>query len=80
VVWLPVFVSQAACKIIVDSLNDCHRYKGLRTNAYVIMPTHMQAICFHESLTAKDLERVLTDFRKPTGRELLDYPSGKRAT
>ncbi len=71
--WLPVFVSEAACKIIVDSLNYCHRHKGLRTNAYVIMPTHMHAICFHESFAAKELERVLTDFRKFTGRELLDY-------
>ena len=71
--WLPIFVSEPACKIIVDSLNYCHRHKGLRTNAYVIMPTHMHAIVFHESFSAKELERVLTDFRKYTGRQLLDY-------
>src|SRR5262249_56922203 len=46
--WLPVFVSEQACTIITESLNFCHRAKGLRTNAYVIMPTHMHAICFHE--------------------------------
>ena len=36
--WLPIFVSEAACKIVTESLNFCHRQKGLRINAYVIMP------------------------------------------
>jgi hypothetical protein len=38
VVWLSVFVSEAACEFIVDSLDFCHPYKGLRTNAYLIIP------------------------------------------
>jgi putative transposase len=47
--WLPIFVSQAACKIVVDSLNYCHRHKGLRTNAFVIMPTRAwSAISYRE--------------------------------
>src|SRR5262249_23576836 len=73
--WLPVFVSEATCKIIADSLNYCHRHKGLRTNAYVIMPTHLHGIFFHESFQAAALEKVLTDFRKFTGRELANYCS-----
>jgi REP element-mobilizing transposase RayT len=71
--WLPVFVSEAAFQIVTDSLNFCHRHKGLRINAYVIMPTHLHAIVFHESYQAKPLEQVLTDFRKFTGRQLADY-------
>jgi putative transposase len=71
--WLPVFVSEAAFRIVTESLNFCHRSKGLRTNAYVIMPTHLHAICFHESFRAKDLEVALTDFRKFTGRRLADH-------
>jgi putative transposase len=71
--WLPLFVSEAACKIITDRLNFCHRNKGLRINAYVIMPTHLHAIVFHESLQAKPLEATLTDFRKFTGRRLADF-------
>jgi putative transposase len=71
--WLPVFVAEAAFKIVTDSLNFCHANKGLRTNAYVIMPTHMHGIFFHESFQAKPLEKVLTDFRKFTGRQLADY-------
>jgi hypothetical protein len=71
--WLPVFVSEAACKIVADSLNFCHTNKGLRTNAYVIMPTHLHGIFFHETFQAKALEKVLTDFRKFTGRQLADF-------
>jgi hypothetical protein len=37
--WLPVFVSQASCQIVTESLSFCHRAKELRVNAYVIMPS-----------------------------------------
>src|SRR2546426_11129895 len=50
--WLPIFVSEAACKIVTESLNFCHRQKGLRINAYVIMPTHLHAILFHADFAA----------------------------
>src|SRR5262249_8887127 len=71
--WLPIFVSESACKIVTESLNFCHRQKGLRINAYVIMPTHMHAILFHTDFQAKALEQVVTDFRKYTGRRLADF-------
>jgi REP element-mobilizing transposase RayT len=71
--WLPVFVTEAACQIVTASLNFCHRQKGLRINAYVIMPTHLHAIVFHETFQAKALENVLTDMRKFTVRQLADY-------
>ena len=35
--WLPVFVSQASCQIVTESLTFCHEAKHLRVNAYVIM-------------------------------------------
>src|SRR5204863_8404084 len=47
--------------------------KGLRINAYVIMPTHLHAILFHADLQAKALEQVVTDLRKFTGRRLADF-------
>ena len=71
--WLPVFVSQLACQIITESLNFCHQRKGLRTNAFVIMPTHIHAIVFHVEYNPSSLEDALTDFRKFTGRSLCDY-------
>jgi hypothetical protein len=45
--WLPIFISEAGCKIVTESLNFCHRQKGLRINAYVIMPTDLHAILSH---------------------------------
>jgi putative transposase len=71
--WLPIFVSETACKIVTESLDFCHRQKGLRVNAYVIMPTHLHAILFHADFQAKALEQVVTDFRKFTGRKLADF-------
>ena len=71
--WLPLFVAETACKIVTDSLDFCHRRKGLRGNAYVIMPTHFHAMLFHAEFQAKALEQVVTDFRKFTGRRLADF-------
>ncbi len=71
--WLPIFVTLDTLKIITESLNFCHENKGLRTNAYVMMPTHLHAILFHESFKADQLESVVNDFRKFTGRRLADY-------
>jgi REP element-mobilizing transposase RayT len=79
--WLPILISEAACKIVTESLNYCHHQKGLRINAYVIMPTHLHAILFHVDRArrgspdpaGKVLEQVVTDFRKFTGRQLADF-------
>jgi REP element-mobilizing transposase RayT len=74
--WLPVFVSEHACRIVTDSLNFCHEKKHLRTNAFVIMPTHMHAIVFDAAFDNERLQRSLADFRKFTGRSLSDYCAG----
>jgi REP element-mobilizing transposase RayT len=71
--WLPVFISGAACDIVVQSLSFCHERKGLRINGFVIMPTHIHAIVFDRKYDAAFLESALTDFRKFTGRSLSDY-------
>jgi REP element-mobilizing transposase RayT len=71
--WLPVFVSEASCKIVTDSLNYCHREKNLRINAYVVMPTHMHLIVFDREFDSKRLASTLADYRKYTGRQLSDY-------
>ena len=71
--WLPVFISEAACRIIADSLTFCHDQKELRTNAFVIMPTHMHAIVFDADYDNERLQKSLADFRKFTGRSLSDH-------
>jgi putative transposase len=71
--WLPVFIDEAACKIITDSFNFCIEKKSLRVNAYVIMPTHLHAILFDLHFTAERLKNTLDDMRKFTGHQLLDF-------
>lgn len=71
--WLPVFIDEASCKIVADSLNFCYANKALRINAYVIMPTHMYAVLFDAGFDPLQLKRTLDDFRKFTGRQLLDF-------
>jgi len=73
--WLPVFVSEAACRIITESLGFCQREKDLRVNAYVIMPTHLHAIFFDGDFNCQRLQTTLADFRKFTGRRLSDFCS-----
>ncbi len=70
--WLPVFVSERACRLLTESLAFCRTHKGLRVSAYVIMPTHLHAIVFdHEYDTAR-LTQSLDAFRRYTGRTLAD--------
>ena len=71
--WLPIFVDEDSCSIVANSLNHCHENKWLRTNAYVIMPTHLHAIVFDEDFDAERLNRTLADLRKFTGRRLTEY-------
>jgi putative transposase len=78
--WLPVFVSEGACRILTDSLNFCHEQKGLRVNAYVIMPTHFHGIVFLRQFDPKALKSALTDFRKFTGRRLIEYCANQMPT
>ncbi len=70
--WLPVFVSERACRFLTDSLAFCHGQKGLRINAYVIMPTHLHAMVFDHEHDAASLTKSLNDFRRYTGRILAD--------
>src|SRR5262245_21673452 len=70
---LPVFVSDATCQIITDSLNFCCNEKFLGVNAYVIMPTHVHAIFFDRQWNVERLQATLYDFRKFTGRSLCDF-------
>jgi len=74
--WLPIFVSEATCKIVCNSLCFCHQQKHLRINAFVIMPTHMHLIAFDSDFNSERLARSLADFRKFTGRQLSDYCQG----
>jgi len=71
--WLPLFVTEATCQIITESLSFCHHRKQLRINAFVIMPTHLHLIVLDAAFDVERLGRTLADFRKFTGRQLSDH-------
>jgi REP element-mobilizing transposase RayT len=71
--WLPIFVSERPCQIIVDSLCFCHEQKHLGVDAFVIMPTHLHLIVFDREWVTERLQQTLTDFRKFTGRRLAEF-------
>jgi putative transposase len=71
--WLPIFIDEESCRIVTDSFNFCHEHKCLRTNAYVIMPTHLHAIVFDADFEGERLNRTLADLRKYTGQQLTGF-------
>ena len=71
--WLPVFVSSAACDIVINSMKFCCDRKDLRISGYVIMPTHIHAILFDADFNSQRLVATLNDFRKYTGRSMSDF-------
>ncbi len=71
--WLPIFVSEHPCQIITDSLRFCHEQKHLGVDAFVIMLTHLHFIVFDREWKPDRLQRTLTDFRKFTGRQLVEF-------
>lgn len=75
--WLPVFINPEPTQILVDSLKYCIDEKGLRINAYVIMPNHLHMIVFDEKFDNERLGQTLVDFRKFTGRKLASFIDNK---
>lgn len=71
--WLPVFISEAACQIVCQSLRFCHEEKFLAVDSFVIMPTHLHLIVFDREFQTERLEPTLVAFRKFTGRELVAH-------
>jgi REP element-mobilizing transposase RayT len=73
VYWLPVFVSEASCLILTESLNFCHQHKFLRVNAFVIMPTHAHLVVFDADYDNQRLQNSISAIRQYTGRQLAGY-------
>lgn len=73
VYWLPVFVSEAPCLILTESLNFCHQPKFLRVNVFDIMPTHAHLVVFDADYDNQRLQNSISAMRQYTGRQLADY-------
>ena len=64
--WLPVLIGEAACSLVLESLQFCRRNKGLRLYAYVIMENHLHLVA-----EAPELSRCMQSFKQYTARGLL---------
>ncbi|HNR32907.1 MAG TPA: transposase [Candidatus Hydrogenedentes bacterium] len=64
--WIPVFIGQDACDIVIDALRFCRAHKGLRLYAYVVMENHIHLVA-----EAPDLGQVVRDFKRHTAKELI---------
>ena len=66
--WVDIFARQCYRDIIIESLDYCRRYKGLRINAYVIMSNHIHTII---SAQEANLSDVIRDFKRYTVTQIL---------
>ena len=86
--WLPVFIDEVYCNIVIDSLKFMRGKKGVQLNAFVIMPTHLHLTVWPDEKV--NLSNAMRDFKRFTsqaistqlekdGRELFLRVLGKNA-
>lgn len=70
--WLPVFVGESSTNVVFESLRFCRDEHRLRIDSYVVMPTHLHMIVFDAEFDSNKLNDCLIQFRKFTGRKLVE--------
>lgn len=79
VYWIDVFSRIAYRDILMDSLRECRREKGLKVHAYVIMSNHVHCIISSEKT---DLSTIIQAFKSFTSRTIIqaikDNPESRR--
>jgi REP element-mobilizing transposase RayT len=68
VYWIDLFTRRELRYIIINSLKDCQKSKGLIIHAWVLMPSHLHMII---SSSDKSLSEILRDFKKFTSRRIV---------
>jgi len=66
--WVDVFTRYNYSELIIESLNFCHKTKGLKIHAFVIMSSHIHLIASSNQIP---LEEIIRDFKKHTSREII---------
>ena len=66
--WIDLFTRREIRYIIINSLKDCQKRKGLVIHAWVLMPSHLHMII---SSRDKLLSEILRDFKKFTSRKIV---------
>jgi len=68
VAWIDIFTRRVYNDFLMDSLQHCHKEKGLEIFAYVLMTNHLHLIVRSKS---QKLSGILRDFKTYTSKELI---------
>ena len=66
--WIDLFTRDQNRRIVIDALDYCRKYKGLKIWAYVIMTNHVHLMACTDE---KSLSGILRDFKRHTVKHLL---------
>lgn len=66
--WVDVFTRKTYRDIVLESLQYCHKEKGLHLYSYVIMSNHLHLLVMAEHSNLSD---VIRDFKKFTASRIL---------
>ena len=66
VAWISVFTRKPYIEVLINSLNFCRHYKGLKIFAYVIMDNHIHLVVADERLSES-----IKEFKTYTAREIV---------
>ncbi|MCK4357751.1 MAG: transposase [Candidatus Cloacimonetes bacterium] len=65
--WIPVFIRQKYCDIIVNNLQFYRKEQGLKIHYLVIMPEHIHIIVSSEN----DVRKIIQNFKSYTAKEII---------
>jgi len=70
--WVDILTRIELKDMFIKSLSYCHTNKGLITNCYVFMPSHIHLICRADDGSV-GLSSVVQDFKKYTAKEIVSW-------
>lgn len=66
--WIDLFTKRYYKEIIIESLKNCQKTKGLEIYGWCLMPSHLHMICTSETHKISDIMR---DFKTFTSKQIL---------
>ena len=73
--WIPIFTRKPYLDILIDSLQFCRQYKGLKIYAYVILDNHL-----HLVVAGNRLKDIIRDFKSYTAKRIISLLEEERKT
>lgn len=68
--WIDVFIRNAYKDILLDSIEYCHKEKGIQVHAFVVMTSHVHMIISKRG--TNKLEDIMRDLKKLTAFKIIE--------